>query len=136
MTKRPAPEIQWNTGAELGDCFRVIERRKLKRMLVGAACASASCDDEEYAQHCRAVNNALLAVARARCVITQEEGLAEGRAWLRAVAEMWLYMLPPEERREALLDPDGRQRFLTLKRRTQMLREIDAGPRRMRRQLL
>jgi len=46
-----------------------------------------------------------------------------------AEAELCISRLPPEQRRAQLLDPtDGPQRFLTLKRRLQMLREI-GGPR-------
>jgi len=54
-----------------------------------------------------------------------------GRIWARRPpsaqneAEIWLYTLSPVTRRTQLLDPEGPQRFLTLKRRTQILREID-----------
>ncbi len=112
---------------QLGACFRTIERRWLDKTLVGAAIVSARSDDanREYAQHYRNVAG-FLAYFETVCVISHEEALEMRKAWVRAEAELLLYRLPPEKRRTVLLDPtDGPQRFLTLKRRAQMLCEVD-----------
>jgi len=113
--------------ADLGDCLREIARRKLQKMLLGAAVISARSEDN--AIHCRHVG-LMLANAKTLCVIGHEEAHAEARLWVGAEAEMYLSSLPPEERRETLLDPgEGPQRFISLKRRAQMLSEI-AGQKR------
>jgi hypothetical protein len=102
--------------------FRIIKRRNLAQMLLGAAHVSAERDDE-YAQHFR---NAGIMIANAEvlCVINHDEAFTMRRAWVRTECELRLYRLPPERRRAVLLDPeDGPQRFLTPRRRLQMLRE-------------
>ena len=112
---------------QLAECFRAIERRWLDKALTGAAIVSSRSDDgrHEYAQHFRNVGN-FLAHFEVRCFITPEEARTMREAWIRTEAELRLYRLPPEGRRALLLDPeDGPQRFLTLKRRLRMLREID-----------
>jgi hypothetical protein len=96
-----------------------------------AAIVSSRSDDakHEYAQHYRNVGN-FLANFEVRCFVPPEEARILREAWVRTEAELRLYRLPPERRRALLVDPeDGPQRFLTLKRRLQMLREIDDHPR-------
>jgi hypothetical protein len=112
---------------QLAECFRTIERRWLDKVLAGAAIVSSGSDDgrHEYVQHYRNVGN-FLAHFEVRCFITPEEARTMREAWIRTEAELRLYRLPPVERRELLLDPtDGPQRFVTPRRRLQMLREID-----------
>jgi hypothetical protein len=112
---------------QLGEGFRAIERRWLEAMLGGAARVSARSNDDshEYIRHLRNVGT-MIANAETLCVINHEDARLMRQAWVRREAELCLYTLAPEERRALLLDPtDGPQRFLTLKRRTQMLREID-----------
>jgi hypothetical protein len=110
----------------LAERFRAIERHRLDRMLAAVAYVAAATDDNtEYRQHCRAVG-ILTANAAARCVISHDEAHELRREWVRAEAELRLYALPPQERCKALVNPDdGAQRFLSLRRRPQMLREID-----------
>jgi hypothetical protein len=51
--------------------------------------------------------------------------------WIRTEAMFWLYNFEPAVRREKLLDPnEGPQRFLALRTRCEMLREIDEELRR------
>jgi hypothetical protein len=112
---------------QLAECFRTIERRWLDKVLAGAAIVSSRSDDgrHEYVQHYRNVGN-FLAHFEVRCFITSEEARTMREAWIRTEAELRLYRLPLERRWGLLLDPeDGPQRFLSLKRRLQMLREID-----------
>jgi hypothetical protein len=115
-------QIGWHD--QLAECFCAIRRRVLERMLAGAAYISAHSDHEGCVQHHRNVS-VMLANAKALCVISHSEAQAAGWNWVRTEAEIWLYTLSPVTRRTQLLDPEGPQRFLTLKRRTQMLREID-----------
>ena len=95
---------------------------------MGAAVVSARSDDSnhEYVQHFRNVG-ALIATAETRCTISRDEACKMRRAWVRTEAELRLRLLSPERRRALLLDPeDGPQRFLTPRRRLQMLREAAA----------
>jgi hypothetical protein len=110
----------------IGECFRAVERHRLDRMLAGAAYVAAATEDvEEYQRHCRNVG-ILTANAEARCVIGHDEADELRKDWVRGWAELRLYALPPHERCKALVNPDdGPQRFLSLRRRLQMLREID-----------
>jgi hypothetical protein len=97
-------------------------------MLMGAAVVSARSNDEneEYLQHFGNVG-AMIATAEARCTISHDEASEMRRAWVRTEAELRISLLPPERRRALLLDPeDGPQRFLTPRRRLQMLREAAA----------
>ncbi len=124
-SQRVADPIAWRD--QLAASFRTMERRWLDKILAGAAIVSAHSDDanHEYAQHYRNVAG-FLAYFETVCVISHEEALEMRKAWVRTEAELLLNRLPPERRRAALLDPtDGPQRFLTLKRRAQMLCEID-----------
>jgi hypothetical protein len=103
----------------------MIERRWLDRTLMCAAVVSARSDDgnHEYVQHFRNVG-AMIATAETRRTISHDEAREIRQAWIRSEAELRLYQLPPERRRALLLDPeDGPQRFLTPRRRLQMLRE-------------
>jgi hypothetical protein len=107
------------------DCFRAVERRALNKMLLGAAHISAHSDDDHFAQHYRNVS-IMLANAEALCVLSHDESRAAARTWVQMESEMYLYRLPPGQRRAQLLDPsDGPSRFLTLERRRQMLRDLD-----------
>jgi hypothetical protein len=95
--------------------------------VAGGGLVSSRSDDgrHEYARHYRNVGN-FLAHFEVRCFITPEEARTMREAWIRTEAELRIYRLPPEERRELLHDPtDGPQRFLTPKRRLQMLREVE-----------
>jgi hypothetical protein len=126
-SQRSPNPIGWQE--QLGEDFRAIERRWLEAMLGGAARVSAGSNDDTavYLRHYRNVST-MIANAETLCVINHEDARLMRQAWVRREAELCLYRLPPEERRALLLDPtDGPQRFLTLKRRTQMLREIDAA---------
>jgi hypothetical protein len=114
---------------QLAACCRTIERRALDKMLLGAAHISAHSDDDHFVQHYRNVST-MLANAEALCVLSHDEARAAARTWVQTESEMYLYRLPPGQRRAQLLDPsDGPQRFLTLERRRRMLREIDADGR-------
>jgi hypothetical protein len=110
----------------IAECFRAVERHRLDRMLAGAAHVAAAIDNvQEFGQHCRNVG-VLTANANARCVISHEEAHELRMEWVRAEAELRLRTLPPERRRDALLNPEpGPQSFVPLRRRLAMLREID-----------
>jgi hypothetical protein len=107
------------------ECFRAIERRRLDRLVAGAAHVAAAADDDEHEQHCRNVGT-LIANAETRCMIDHTEAQELRRWWVSAWAELRLRYMSPERRRDALLDPDPEtERFLTFERRLEMLEETD-----------
>jgi hypothetical protein len=118
---------------ELCDCYRMIARRALRAKLVelartaarGTPNVSAEQNVERFRRDLADVS-AMLDHAVAACVIGLEERQPTLDGWIRTEAMYWLYNLPPAARREKLLDPaPGPQRFLALRTRCQLLREID-----------
>jgi hypothetical protein len=123
---RELAEIHRSLGEIKGKLDSLIDRHDA-RDAKDAAIVSACSDDakHEYVQHYRNVSG-FLAYFETVCVISHAEALEMCKAWVRTEAELRLYRLPPEQRRAVLLDPQGGpQRFLPLRRRLQMLREID-----------
>jgi hypothetical protein len=118
---------------ELCECFRMIARRALRAKLVELArIASRGVPNVTAEQNVdgfrgRLANvSAVLDHAVAACVIDHEQKQLLLDAWIRTEAMYWLYNFPLAERRERLLDPaPGPQRFLALRTRCEMLREID-----------
>jgi hypothetical protein len=111
---------------------RVVARRALQSRLVGAAKISArgipgteEQNVEEFRRHLANVC-ATLDHAVALCAIDHQERQPLIDAWIRIEAMFWLYNFSPADRRKKLLDPaPGPQRFITLRRRREMLAEID-----------
>jgi hypothetical protein len=118
---------------ELCDCFRMIARRALRAKLVelarvaarGVRNVTAEQNVDEFRRRLANVS-AMLDQAAVSSVIGIEERQPLLDGWIRTEAMYWLYNFEPAERRERLLDPaPGPQRFLALRTRCQLLREID-----------
>jgi hypothetical protein len=118
---------------QLCDGSRMIARRALRAKLVElariAARGTPNVTAEQYVDQFRrdlADVSAILDHAVAACVIDLDERQPTLDGWIRTEAMFWLYNFEPEARREKLLDPaPGPQRFLALRTRCQLLREID-----------
>jgi hypothetical protein len=118
----PSDEAAWRA---ISDLFRDLERRRLGRTLLAAAHASAHARGDDFEQHFRNAG-ALIALATTRCVVTQDEANLLRHEWCETESEWMLRTLPPALRRRLLLDPSpGSASFIPLRRRLQMLREID-----------
>jgi hypothetical protein len=112
--------------APLAECYRTIAKQALRARLHELARITAA--DPSVDAYRRSLANvcAMLDQAVALCTIelVERQGLID--AWIRTEAKFWLCRLPPEKRREKLLDPKpGPQRFIALRTRCEMLREID-----------
>jgi hypothetical protein len=118
---------------ELCECFRMIARRALRAKLVELARIASRGDSDlsgqenvdEFRRRLANVSAMLDQAALSSVIgIDERQPLLDG--WIRIEAMFWLYNFPLAERRERLLDPaPGPQRFLALRTRCEMLREID-----------
>jgi hypothetical protein len=118
---------------ELSGCFRMIARRALRAKLVelariaarGVPNVTAEQNVDGFKRRLANVST-MLDHAVTATVIDHEQKQLLLDAWIRTEAMYWLYNFPLAERRERLLDPaPGPQRFLALRTRCEMLREID-----------
>jgi hypothetical protein len=118
---------------ELSGCFRMIARRALRAKLMEAARIASRGDaglsEQENVDGFKGRLESVCAMldhAVAASVIDHDQKQLLLDSWIRTEAMFWLYNFPPPARREKLLDPaPGPQRFLSLRTRCQMLREID-----------
>jgi hypothetical protein len=109
----------------IADFFREFDRRRLGRTLLAAAHVSAHARGDDFAQHFRNAG-ALIALAATRCVVTQDEADLLRREWVETESEWLLRTLPPNRRRQMLLDPSpGPASFIQLRTRLNLLKEID-----------
>jgi hypothetical protein len=112
--------------ASLAECYRTIAQQALRARLRELARMTAA--DPSIDAYRRSLEDvcAMLDRAVALCTIELVERQVMIDAWIRTEARFWLCRLPPAKRRDRLLDPKpGPQRFLALRTRCEMLREID-----------
>jgi hypothetical protein len=112
--------------ASLAECYRTIAQQALRARLRELARITATDSSIDAYRGALADVCAMLDQAVALSAIEHVERQFLIDAWIRTEARFWLCRLPPAKRREKLLDPKpGPQRFLALRTRCEMLREID-----------